>query len=218
MNSQVLTAAAFRGLKPRLFDSVIPLQLVESIKEQYNFREVQNQWPETLGFTYGESRGGDSIIVIEQLVIHHVGTRATSVGASTRTSTDDADLFLDNFLAWAKEKHKIDTLSELPPAYHSRLEFVLKKPLSSRFDDLRNLGKAITNLVKGYGSRDCPEFELGGFSMHFDTTKDSLLPTPRPFAIERRVGADYGENRYYSEAPLRTEDHKAVLEQLEQML
>src|SRR6266403_5454585 len=99
----VLRAASFRSLAPRLFDSVILAELIEAIKVKYNFRQVPTvaevaQKPADFG--YGEIRRGDSLIVIEQLVVSYLGVQATSVAASTRTSTDDSDFFLDEVMGW----------------------------------------------------------------------------------------------------------------------
>jgi hypothetical protein len=73
--------------------------------------------------------------------------------------------------------------------------------------------------VKVYGLKECPAYEFGGFSMNIDVIKsEDLKPMPQPFAIERRVGSTYDEKKYFSQAPLRTQDHQAVLEQIEQIL
>jgi len=56
--------------------------------------------------------------------------------------------------------------------------------------------------------------------MHFDIgTRSPLTPTPAAFTCERDGrGARYEENKYFSQAPLRTGDHKAVLTELEKIL
>ena len=107
----------------------------------------------------------------------------------------------------------------MPRAYFHQVEFVLPKPLSQHFGELQLIGAAISAFVNGYGVENCPLYEFGGFSMNFDLVKFfDLQPMPQPFAIERRVGSKYEENKYFSQAPLRTQDHRAILEQIEQLL
>jgi hypothetical protein len=218
MNSfKVLRAAAFRGLKPRLFDAVIPLELIEAVKNKYGFTKAPGP-NEPLDFQLGKLPEGNRVITVEQFVLTFL-TQVTSLGAATRTSTDDADFFLEHLIEWASKEFSLDSTRPFPPAYHSQVEFSFDKPLSSRFEEVRGIGRAITNIVKGYGLKQCPEFEFGGFSMHFDPDEPALpKPVPTPFAIERRVGSPYEENKYFSQAPLKTQDHKAILEQLEKIL
>jgi hypothetical protein len=51
--------------------------------------------------------------------------------------------------------------------------------------------------------------------MNLDPSK---LPLLLDFRVERRVGAPYDQNVYYSGAPLRTADHVAVLEEFERAM
>ncbi len=216
----VLRAASFRSLGPRLFDPVVLAELVEALTMRYDFSQVP-----TLGeadeqsakFGYGKIKRGNSLILIEQLLISYRGPAVTSVAASTHTSTDDSDFFLDDALRWISEKYHLDITPSFPPAYHSTLEVVFNEAISRRFQELRPIGQQITDLVKSYGQQNCPEFELEGLSMHFEL-KPTLLPSPLAFLVQRRVGSRYAENKYFSQAPLRTGDHKAVLGQFEKIL
>ncbi len=216
----VLRAASFRSLGPRLFDSVILAELIEAIKGKYNFRQVPtlaevSQKPANFG--YGEVKRNDSLIVIEQLVVSYQGVQTTSVAASTRTSTDDSDFFLDDVMGWVGERFHLNIAPVFPPAYHSSLEVVFSEAISRRFQELQPIAQQMTNLVKSYGSKNCPDFELEGLSMHFEPNP-TLLPSPLAFSVQRRVGAPYKDNKYFSQAPLKTSDHKAVLEQFEKIL
>jgi hypothetical protein len=215
----VLRAASFRSLGPRLLDPVILAELIEAVKARYNFRQVPTvaeASEKPANFGYGEIKRGDSQIVIEQLLVSYMGS-VTSVGASTRTSTDDADFFLDDALRWISERYHLDITPVLAPAYHSSLEIVFNESLSRRFQELRPIGQQITNLVKSYGQQKCPDFELEGLSMHFEIDP-TLLPSPLPFSVQRRAGSRYVENKYFSQAPLRTKDHRLVLEEFEKLL
>jgi hypothetical protein len=220
----VLRAAAFRGLKPQLFDTVALLELVDAVKRKYEFLKSPDleKLPESFDFQVGKMRVGNRVIKIEQFIVSYVGTQTTSLGAATRTSSDDAETFLEDFMVWAKSEFGLDVTPVFSSAYHGQVEFVLDTDrLSNRFEELNELGKGITKIIEGYGLKNCPPFELAGLTMHFDSSDPafaSIKPIPTAFAIERRVGARYAENKYFSQAPLKTADHRAVLEQLEKLL
>jgi hypothetical protein len=218
----VLRAAAFRGLKPQLFETVAPLELIEGVKKKYEFLKFPSmeRANEPFDFQVGKLKHGSRVMKIDQFVVSYIGTEATSIGAASRTSSNDADLFLDDLTEWLAKEFNLDVNEQFPHAYHSQAEFVFENArLSDRFTELKELGKGITNIIRGYGSSKCPEFEVSTLAMHFDLS-DTTLPKPIPtqFTVERRVGARYADNKYFSQAPLKTGDHKAVLEQLEKIL
>jgi hypothetical protein len=218
----VIRASAFRALKPWLFDKIIPLELINAVKQKYHF-VIPDAAAFTLNapvdFQAGKFPYNGKIVSVEQFLVTYVGNRATSLGVSTRISSDASDSFLDNVIEWAANEYGLDAKEILPRSYFSQVEFVLSKPLSRHFTELGEIGEAITSYVQGYGLENCPSYEFGGFSMHFDLVKhNDLKPSPQPFAIERRVGSSYNERKYFSQAPLRTQDHEAILERLEKLL
>jgi hypothetical protein len=218
----ILMASSVKGYKPRLFDAHSPSVLVEAVKEQYQFKiaPTMDQLAQNpngpFNFLYGKFKSAGRIIVIEQLLVTYVGVTATSVGASTKIGTDEAREFLDDLSTWVRDEYGVDTHTMFPPYYHSTVEVEFGRPLSSHLREFRDLGNLITNKVHGYGYENCP-YELSGFSMHFDTT-EQRPPFLGAFSIERRVGAAYGENKYFSQAPLSTQDHRDVLGAMEVML
>lgn len=219
----VLRAAAFRGLKPQLFETVAPLELIEGVKQKYEFLKFPSleRANEAFDFQVGKLKHNGRLLKVDQFAVTYVGTEATSLAAASRTSSDDAEVFLDDVISWLAKEFDLDVSIRFASAYHSQAEFVLseKARLSDHFKELSELGKGITNIIRGYGSTKCPEFELNTLAMHFDLT-DTTLPKPiaTPFSFERRVGTSYEENKYFSQAPLKTQDHKAVLERLEKIL
>jgi hypothetical protein len=216
----VIRASAFRALKPWIFDKIIPLELINAVKLKYQFvkPDIGLVTP-PVDFQAGKFSHNGKVVSVEQLVIAYIGNRATSLGASTRESTDASEAFLEQLIEWAAKEYKLDAEELYPKAYFSQVEFVLSKPLSHHFAELLQIGAAITTFVKGYGLENCPLFEFGGFSMNIDAVKfEDLKPMPQPFAIERRAGSTYDENKYFSQAPLRTQDHRAILEQIERLL
>lgn len=218
--SSTIRAQSIRTLKPRIFDPFSGFQLVEEVQEQYHFKqaptpqEITNSAPSN--FVFGKIRNGDQEIAIEGMTITYFGNFATVVTAWTRTSTDDADFFLDSISKWMAEKHDLDLAPTLPMNYFSQLEVVLEKTLQKRLEGLQRFGESIGGLLRAYGFKDYPDFEPTGFSMHHDGTKPERYAGS--FSLERRAGASFESNKYFTQAPLKTFDHVALIEQIEKWL
>jgi hypothetical protein len=216
---RVIRASAFRAISPQLFDNIIPLELISALKDQYHFVKPDiSSVNVPVDFQAGKFKWDDRLISIEQFVIQFVGV-ATSLGVSTRESSDASDAFLDSMIEWMSQQYALDIKESFPRAYFSQVEFVLPRPISDHFADLQRVGVTISEMVRSYKSAQCPVYELSGFSMNFDVAQNSgLQPMPQPFAIDRRAGSKYEERKYFSQAPLRTQDHRGVLEQIERIL
>lgn len=217
-------AAASRFLKSGPLKPYSPVELVEALIERYNFNEVppahqlaqvQPIYPER--FVYGKMEIEDRILRVEEFLVTHVDPKTILMSATTRSSTDDSDLFLDDFLKWAQTKLSFEVSPAAPAVYQSQLEVVLERPFGQGFEEFRALGNAITELIRGYGFADCPVFEMSGFTMHFDDS-DTHDPISRAFVLERRSGVPYSEERYFSQAPLRTSDHERILSEFERII
>jgi len=218
----VIRASVFRALRPWLFDKVMPLELATAVKQRYEFIKAPSdgtQLNQPVDFQAGKFKWSDKVIGVEQFVVAYVGNKATSLGVSTRESTDASEAFLEDLIAWASRQYNLDPKEVLPRSYFSQVEFVLSRPLHERFAELRPISDGITEFVRGYGLEQCPLYEMTGLSLNYDFVKyEDLKPGPQPFAVERRLGATFDENKYFSQAPLRTQDHRTILERLETIL
>src|SRR5208282_5464908 len=118
---------------------------------------------------------------------------------------------------WAAKKYRLDVQERYARAYSSALECVFDKSIIGHFKELSEIGRGITTLVREYSLKSCPDYQPEGFSLHFELDP-SLIPSPISFTVQRRIGHPYKENKYFSVAPLKTQDHKSVLERLEKLL
>jgi hypothetical protein len=146
-------------------------------------------------------------IVIDNLQVYHLG-----LVASTCSSTDDTDLFLNDLVQLFSRDFEIKFDEIRPQAYLNQFELQLSKPIKDFFVNLIPAAQEIPKLVGDFWS-DLPQFEISSFVLSCDPSKVSG-PPPASFKMERRLGVPYEKNLYLSEAPLRTGDHRRILEAL----
>jgi hypothetical protein len=136
--------------------------------------------------------------------------------SDTRSSTEDSDAFLDEFFSWIAGEFGLVQYKEIlrSRVYVSELWVKTDKSLNALNPKLENFSKRLTSLIVGHDHHPIL-FETYGIS--FWTNPTITLP-PGPFKFERAEGAPFNENRYYSAAPLQTDVHLAMLEELEDIL
>jgi hypothetical protein len=139
---------------------------------------------------------------------------ADGIIADTHSSTDDSDSFLSKAIQWAIEQFELVPLQTLPvrKIYLSELYVhtdASLNHLNSRFDAfLRRLSSEIVGF-------EPQPFETAGISFSSD---QGNLTKPTPFRFERTLNIPFSQNRYYSSAPLQTEKHLHLLDDLEVIL
>jgi hypothetical protein len=191
------------------------LALVQNIVNRYHFAQFPTK-PEELDlskgvkFRWGTVQKNDVPINID-LTIYNDGFLA-----DTRSSTNDSDAFLDEFLTYMAEEFNFVPYNEVirTKSYVSELFVTTDKSLNTLNPKLEKFGKLITSFVKGHSHHPIA-FETVGITFWTDQT--ITLP-PGPFRFERVIDIPFAENRYYSAAPLQTESHLEVLEEFEKIL
>jgi hypothetical protein len=157
-------------------------------------------------FESGAFTNPDGVPIAVNLTLHDDG-----LVAETRSSTDDADLFLEDLLSWTAEKYQLPEYTELgvKRIYSSEGFVKFQKPL----DVFNEKFSAFADSIKlGLGPNQKEPMELAALIFGSDPTgnRQSLL------RIEREANTPFGENRYYSYAPLKTSEHLRLLELFEQ--
>ncbi len=197
-------------LNPR---GIFTRPLVEAIKARYSFLKtpLDNPFPKpNEGYKYenGAFKGKNGVVQIVSMTTHDDG-----VVIDARSSTDDADLFMEDLMAWANKEYGLPSLSELPAKrlHVSELNVafenapkIFNQKLAPFLDDVSS---AINDKSKG-------KAEFVGFQLGADQT---LSVNPAMFRIEREANTLSGENRYYSFAPTKTDVHLKLLEKLEKV-
>ncbi|MFZ5448524.1 MAG: hypothetical protein ACOZFS_07820 [Thermodesulfobacteriota bacterium] len=135
----------------------------------------------------------------------------------TRSSTADSDGFLEEFLSWLSTDFGVVPYQNVlrRKFYLSELSVQTDKPLNALNPKLQGFAERINSLISGFSDRPIA-FETSG--VRFWTDPTVMTNPPGHFLFERLEKVPFNENRYYSAAPLQTEDHLKMLEELEQIL
>jgi hypothetical protein len=137
---------------------------------------------------------------------------------TTRANTALLDDFLDDLLAWSQSALGI-VQTDIPPHerhYESNVIVGLDIHEEKSLAFLGRTNKSLQEYQESYGLRPF-EFAFGALQVANDTTTYGGKK-PIPFTVVRRVNVPFEANVYFSTAPLKTDDHLAVLEALEKDL
>lgn len=217
---QVILARSIRQVAA-IFSLDYRLDLVGKLRDRYSFIKVPTTVDELLGvdpaegikFQHGRFVRGDRSFVVELLQFLASPAGTLMIVCDTRTSTDDCDLFLDDYVKQANLARP-DMITPTEPTLHlSQIEFTMERSIKDLCrSPLTDVGQSLHSILAGYGQKT-PSFELTGIIVNFDRVDFGGIP-PAHFSLERRMGFRHETNTYFSQAPLKTQDHVAVLEHL----
>jgi hypothetical protein len=145
---------------------------------------------------------------IVSLAIHNDG-----LVVDTTSSTKETDRFLADLLGAAAKEFN---LAYDPEIVRKRLYVsivIVKSEMDLRtiHPGLAAIGKRISAAL-GNGAA---QFELAGLAFWTEPNDNGVHKT---FTLMPQAGKSFSEHRYFSEAPLQTEDHLRVLEDIERAL
>lgn len=194
------------------------LALIPPVIERYKFQLYPTKAEEMFGANIKEIKfiGGSF-----QTDLHHIiGVDLTMFNdglvVDTRSSTKDSDTFLNDLLIWVSTEFGLVPYQEVlkSKVYVSELWVQTDKSLNSLNPNLDKFAKRITSLIEGHSHHPIA-YETSGIMFWTDP---SVINPPNPFRFERIIDRPFSENRYYSAAPLQTEIHLEMLEELESIL
>ncbi len=188
--------------------------VIQKVKTRYGFLVVPRDEdlvpsdpPKAGVFQHGRLSMGGRLIIIDRFTVFNDG-----IAADSSASTDELDLFLDDLISWAKDEFpKIELVG--PRYYLSQMEVQLNTPLENYAPQFIPIGERLTSLLSSYGI-EVPRYEVTAIQLNFDQV-GKLPPQPGIFFIDRRLNVPYGDNVWFAQAPLKTEDHKALLRELD---
>jgi hypothetical protein len=137
------------------------------------------------------------------------------VMADTLSSTDDADHFLTDIFQWAAREFDIFTDSgQVRKSYVSQVDVKFDSAVKFANPKLDFVADRLNSEAAPFGAKRVP-FGLGGLELW---TEDIHMPQGQVFKLEHKHETEFTENIYYSVAPLQTQQHMALLEDIEKAL
>jgi len=151
----------------------------------------------------------DVFIEITKLTIFNDG-----IVVDTPSSTEDGDRFAQDLLETASREFGLTYDGETVRRRMYLSELMLRSDIS--FDLINPKLAAFANRIsEAFSEEPKPRFEFGGlqfWSEPNDTGKHKL------FTLERQASKALAERRYYSQAPLQTDVHFKLLQELERIV
>lgn len=135
----------------------------------------------------------------------------------TISSTDDSKRALETLLSWAAEKFRLNYRPEMikRQAFYSELVFYSDVNLSSLNEALRAISTRLTKRVSELFGLPL-EYSPTALFLGYDSTY--IKNGPSAFTIERRVDTPFSDGKHFSRAPLPTNEHMKLLEELESLI
>jgi len=133
----------------------------------------------------------------------------------TRSSTEDSDVILDDYLAHVAKRGSGSVIPLGPSYYVSQLEFTMER-VPGILPQFEKAGRTVDRCLRDYGL-NLPEYGFWSVALNVDQHGLAQLQ-PAYFSLERRAGFPFKENMFFSQAPLQTKDHIALLEQFDSPL
>lgn len=192
-----------------LYPIITPL-LVSSYKFK-NYPTETEVIDESKGVVFGNGEfiNDEGLPISISMTIYNDG-----LTADTRSSTNDSDTFLINVLTRLSEELNMPSYEQIikRKAYISQLHISTDKSLGSINPKLTQVSKYLSENILGFENIT---FETGG--IHFWPDQTNAIK-PISFSFERVLNVSFSEKRYYSAAPLQTEEHLELLDILENIL
>ena len=187
--------------------------LIKALAQRYSFQRS----PQTIdeldlkkGIEFFGGRSGDQ--PIQKFAIWN-----SVLVVETVSGTDQCKAVADNILEWATKEFDLSYVpgSIQKYAYVSDVSFYSDAPILDLNPIVRELnatlGKELSEIWHEH-------LEYQTLSIKFGHDPTSRPFNIAPFSIERKGDSKFSENKYFSEAPLPTQTHLALLERFEQQV
>jgi hypothetical protein len=189
--------------------------VIDGIRERYHFAQApkhQLDLDERRGllFKSGTFQTSKGTPVFVSFSIYNDG-----FVADTLSSTDDATEFLNDLTSWIREEYGLAVPTQIRMAYVGQIDFETEAELVLLSPRLREIIKFLGDHVKPPDAKP-RQFDVN--SLGFWTEDLGQPSAPASFKWERKIGAAFSSNHYFSEAPLETKAHIDLLVEFERLL
>jgi hypothetical protein len=187
--------------------------LIDGLVERYGFLVAPDEnavFDEEAGIVFED--GAWNNVAIDKVTIFTDG-----IVIDTRSTTKDSEAIFEEALTWAAASYGLTYKPEMVSrrVYVSEIVFRTQGVLGSLNAKLDPLAERLSGLLKQY-SGFAVKHEVTSIGFHYDHTDSKF--TPASFRVERLENSPFSQNKYYSSAPVPTEDHIALLEEFEAIL
>lgn len=134
--------------------------------------------------------------------------------AEASSSTDDSEAFLEKVTTEISKTFGLTVPSGFGRAYVSQLEVELRLSLAAINPKLGEIAEFLSGSVQPYDGKP-RNYNFG--ALQFWTEDVNPATSPAYFRLERKVGAPFSRNHYFSQSALKTHEHRALLERIETM-
>ena len=184
-------------------------KLVTALVERYGFAKFPQKpedFDESKGVTFQEGRVGDVTINQIQIFDH-------AIYVDTASSTEDSEKIFHESLTWLSKDFGLQYRPDMVrrKTYVSQVTFY-SEMLDRLHPALSKLAQRLTRRVPEYFGQPL-EYQPASAVIAYDPLMAKAGPAN--FTIERRADTPFKENKYFSTAPLPTDEHIALLEAFE---
>jgi hypothetical protein len=187
--------------------------IVAAVVRRFNFQVFPTKpadFNEQTGIQFTDGKFSEGTLDRLQIFTH-------GIVLDTRVSTDVSERLLYETLEWAKSELGLRYAEGMIKrrAYQSQLTFESALKINRLNPILGEVGDLIASkLTNSIGN--VSDFEATGVIWNLDQSATKLAPVA--FTIERRSEVPFGDNKYFSAAPLSTSDHELILQKIEKAL
>jgi len=185
--------------------------LVQGLVERYKFQKFPkgpDEFDESKGVVFEDGKFGGK--VIQKFTIFN-----TLLALETRSNTSDSTELIEDMLVWGTKKFGLAYVPGMIKhfSYVSDLTFYSDVPLlGAACQPLINLATKTSEALTAIWHEPFQYYPANLTVGHDPMARHYGIA---PFSITHRAEARYSENKYFSEAPLPTDMHIALLEEFE---
>jgi hypothetical protein len=207
------------------FNEIAPIggvympEVVAAIIQRYMFVQTPDFSPESMGkngliFKMGKVPDREPTYPVWTLTIYRDGILVDSA------DTQESQQVINGLLSWLTENFAFRRFATTPERFQtsSILVVELEGNTGTAFHKFESLFKSASKLIQNQFGIE-REVSMTRFAFDIDptTVKEPLAAMPM-FTIERQINQPVASNRFWSQAPVHTQDHIRLLEEFEKLL
>jgi hypothetical protein len=204
-------------------EEVIPLggvndpDVVEKIRERYRFKQVPDLKSEEIAkngykFESGQFQFMSSTVRIVDFALYRDGIVINGI------KTDGVEAFLEDVISYMKKEFSFREFITGPRRYfQSQIVVEFDRSPAKLIRSIERITTAISGRLRNIYGMEVP-MEFGRLDFDYDKTASPAPAAVQRFIIERRTGIPFEKERYFCAAPMRTDEHEAVLKEIEGLM